>query len=284
MDKVELPITGMHCAACAKHIEEKLSATPGVQQAAVNFATSRATVAYDPEATGIRALMNAVQDAGYGTAGVAQVLFVVDDSARPSGSASPLERELEKLPGVASASFNLSAMEVRVEYLLGKTDVQSIRRAIEQFGYHVQELPDEAREDWEDSARKAEYRELLRKFWVAAAFSLPVLVIAMSHSRISLLDFPGVNWLQLALTTPVVFYSGRQFYRGAWLAFKHRLADMNTLIAVGTGTAYVYSVAATVAPGFFATDSGHRGMSDMSAAPPVYFEAASVIIALILLG
>lgn len=284
MEKVDLTIKGMHCAACASHIEEKLSATPGVQQAAVNFATLRATVAYDPDATDIRALTNAVKEAGYDTTGIAQVVFVVDDSARPSGSAKPLERELEKLPGVVGASFNLSAMEVRVEYLLGKTDVESIRRAIEDFGYRVQELPDAAKEDWEAAAREAEYRELRRKFWVAAAFSLPVLVIAMSHGRISALNFAGVNWLQLALTTPVVFYSGWQFYRGARLAFKHRLADMNTLIAVGTGAAYVYSVAATVAPGFFATDLRHRGMSGMSAAPPVYFEAASVIIALILLG
>ena len=87
---------------------------------------------------------------------------------------------------------------------------------------------------------------------MAALLSLPVLVIAMSHGRISALDFAGVNWLQLALTTPVVFYSGWQFYRGAWAAFRHRLADMNTLIAVGTGAAYLYSVAATIAPDFFA--------------------------------
>ncbi|HEV2762614.1 MAG TPA: copper-translocating P-type ATPase, partial [Pyrinomonadaceae bacterium] len=135
-----------------------------------------------------------------------------------------------------------------------------------------------------------------RKFIVAAMLSLPVLVIAMSHGRIPLLDFAGADWLQLALTTPVVFYCGAQFYRGAWAAFRHRAADMNTLVAVGTGAAYLYSTAATLAPRFFAGATpadampGMTGMTDaahvsaMTSAVPVYFEAASVIIALLLLG
>src|SRR5262249_23703755 len=107
------------------------------------------------------------------------------------------------------------------------------------------------------------------------------LLIAMSHGRIAALNFAGNEWLQLALTTPVIFYSGRSFYRGAWSAFRHRFADMNTLIAVGTLAAYGYSLAATVAPGFFMP--GHQGMAGMPG-PPVYYEAAGVIIALILLG
>jgi P-type Cu+ transporter len=286
-DTVELPITGMTCAACARHIEQNLASTPGVGHASVNFATSRATVSYDPHQTNIRALMESVRQAGYDTAGTAQAVFVVHDSARPAGSPKPLEDRLKKLPGVVNASFNLSNMNVRVEYLPSKADLRTIRRAIEELGYSVNqpsELQDEQVEDWEAASRQAEYQELRRKFWVAAALSLPVLVIAMAHGKIAFLDFPGVNWLQLALTTPVVLYSGSQFYRGAWIAFRHRFADMNTLIAVGTGAAFVYSVAATIAPGFFETNIAHRGMKGMSETAPVYFEAAGVIITLILLG
>jgi Cu+-exporting ATPase len=111
----------------------------------------------------------------------------------------------------------------------------------------------------------------------------------MSHGRFAWLDRPWVNWLQLLLTTPVVFYCGAQFYRGAFAAFRHRAADMNTLIAVGTGAAYVYSLLATAAPRFFATAVAAQPMPGMAgvagrAMVPVYFEAASVIIALILLG
>ncbi len=289
-ERVDLPITGMTCAACARRIERRLNKTPGVRRAGVNFATSRATVEYSPQATSVGHLIEAVKDVGYGTAGTARADFIVDDSARPAGSSQQLEKHLGRQPGVTRVSFNLGTMEVRVEYLPGATEVKKIRAAIEEFGYRVREVSgsgDEAAADSERAARAAEYRDLRRKFLVAAALSLPVLVIAMSHGRISFLDFPGVNWLQLALTTPVVFYSGWQFYRGAWAAFRHRAADMNTLIAVGTGAAYLYSVAATIVPNFFAADaSGHEAMSGMGGAQmtPVYFEAASVIIALILLG
>ena len=168
-DRIELPITGMTCAACANHIEKALAGTPGIRQAIVNFATRRATVVYQP----------------------------------------------------------------------GKADAGAIRRVVEGLGYGVATVPggeaDEA--DAEERASEGEYRGLLRKFWVAAVLSLPVLTIAMSHGKIAALNFTGVEWLELALTTPVVFYSGRQFYRGAWSALLHRFADMNTLIAVGTGAA-----------------------------------------------
>jgi Cu+-exporting ATPase len=219
LERVDLPITGMTCAACARRIERKLSKTEGVQNAGVNFATARATVEFDPQATGIGKLIDAVTDIGYG------------------------------------ATYTEDAGEA---------------------------------EDVEKAAREAEYLELKRKFLVAAILSVPVLLLAMSHGSIESLNFTGANWLQLILTTPVVFYCGLQFYRGAWTALRHRAADMNTLIALGTGTAYLYSVAATVAPDSFAivrsdVMSSMSGMIDTYEVP-VYFEAAAVIIALILLG
>jgi Cu+-exporting ATPase len=293
-ERCDLPITGMTCAACASRIERQLNRAEGVNKASVNFATSRATIEFDPERTGVRKIMGVVEKTGYGTTGTAHAEFVVDDSARPSGASAPLEHHFARQPGVVDASFNLGDMRVRVEYLSGMIDARTLHRAVEEFGYRVKDVPgaggDAAETDALEQAHAAEYRDLLRKFWTAAILSLPVLVIAMSHGRIPWLDFPGVNWLQLALTTPVVFYSGWQFYRGAWAAFRHRAADMNTLIAVGTGAAYLYSVAATVAPGSFvpptAGGAGHGAMGHDFAPPmaPVYFEAAGVIIALILLG
>ena len=206
-ERVDLPIGGMTCAACARRIERQLSKAPGVRTAGVNFATESAAVEFDPAATTVDDLIGTVEDAGY----------------------------------------------------------------------RVKETPQELAEDSERTSQSAEYRELQVKFWLAAALSLPVLIIAMSHGRIPWLDFPGVNWLQLLLTTPVIVYCGAQFYRGAWAAFKHRAADMNTLIALGTGAAYLYSAAVTVFPRLV-PHVGH------GASPAVYFEAAGVIIALILLG
>src|SRR6059058_4367410 len=180
--RVDLPVTGMTCAACARRIERRLAKTPGVNAANVNFATQRATVDYDPRRTGVRQLAGAVEEVGY---------RVIDVTAADGG---------------ASAS--------RVE----------------------------------EEARRAERRDLARRFTVAAVLSLPVLVISMSHGAVALFNVPWINYLQLALTAPVVFYSGAPFYRGAWAALRHGAADMNTLIATGTGAAFVYSVVATLAP------------------------------------
>lgn len=286
-ERVDLPITGMTCAACANRIEKQLKRQTGVDACSVNFATAKATVNYNPEKTNVAALVQTVKDTGYDTAGTARAEFAVDDSIRPSGSGTQLENHLSKQRGVVKTNFNLATMKVSVEYLPNNTDLKQIRTAIEDFGYRVHEVSGNA-EEAEDSLEHAhaeEYAELKKKFWLAAVLSLPVLVIAMSHGSIEFLNFAGVNWLQLILTIPVVFYSGAQFYRGAWAAFRHRAADMNTLIAVGTGTAFIYSVAATVFPSFFMAAT-HSSMSGMSSAMevPVYFEAASVIIALILLG
>lgn len=114
-ERVDLSITGMSCAACARRIEQALGGTPGVRRAVVNFATSKATVEYDPKATTVRGLMGTVTSAGYDTAGTARAEFVVDDSARPSGSAQPLQDHLNGLRGVVDASFNLGTMQVRVD-------------------------------------------------------------------------------------------------------------------------------------------------------------------------
>lgn len=288
-ERVDLPITGMTCAACANRIEKKLKRQTGVDSCSVNFATSKATINYDPNKTGVADLINTIKDVGYDTAGTNKIEFVVDDSARPSGSGVQLENHLKKVRGVIKANFNLATMQVSVEYLPSASDTKQIRAAVEDFGYKVREVSGtgESAEDSLEHAHAEEYAELKRKFWIAAVLSLPILVIVMSHGRIELFNFPGVNWLQLVLATLVVFYSGWQFYRGAWAAFRHRAADMNTLIAVGTGTAYIYSVLATIFPSFFANAVGQTmNMPGMESVPsvPVYFEAASVIIALIVLG
>lgn len=187
------------------------------------------------------------------------------------------------------AGVNFATERATVVYDPKVASVNQLIEAVREVGYDTSGVTpvDSVADDSENAARNSEYQKLRRKFLFAALLSLPVLVIAMSHGRIPFLDFPGINYLQLVLTTPVVFYSGWQFYRGAWAALRHRAADMNTLIAVGTGAAYLYSVAATIAPGYFsgtANSGAMAGMGGMNNAPPVYFEAASVIIALILLG
>jgi Cu+-exporting ATPase len=195
-ERVDLPVSGMSCAACARAVENQLTATVGVTSAHVNFATSTATVTFDPARAAVRNLVDAIEELGYGVP--------------------------QSLAG------------------------------------------ENAGEDVEEQAREREYAALQRRLWLAAAFAVPVVVLGMWPGRMHL---AAMNWIQLALTAPVVFYAGAPFYKGAWTALRHRSANMNTLIALGTGAAFLYSLAVTVR-------GGHQ----------VYYEAAAVIVTLILLG
>ena len=213
-----VPVIGMHCAACASRIEGALKLAPGVARAAVNYATGRATVEYDPAATGPGRLVEVVRAVGYDAV----------------------------VPTPADAGGGESRVEV--------------------------------------AARDDDFQRTRTKFLVAAALTLPVAVMAMAGhfgpALANALDFPGRVWAELALTTPVLFWCGREFFTGAWAAARHRAADMNTLVALGTLSAYAYSVVATVAPGWLAV-GGHAGHG---AAVGVYYEVAAVIVTLILLG
>ncbi len=158
-ERCDLPVTGMTCAACARRIEKQLVRAPGVQSANVNFATGRATVDYDPRQTGLREIVGTVEDSGYGTAGQAQAVFTVDDSARPAGSGEPLESFLLSRRGVLGAQFNLATQAVTVDYQAGMTDVNSLRRAVEEFGYRVTPVPANGEgESEEDAVAKASAR------------------------------------------------------------------------------------------------------------------------------
>jgi len=157
-----------------------------------------------------------------------------------AGCVDRVEASLVRARGVRNAGVNLATDRATVDYDPAATNVDALIAAVEGAGYGARDATDlwlegaKAAEAAESRAKSEEYEELRRKFWIAAALSLPVLVIAMSHGKIRGLDSPWLNWLELLLTTPVVVYSGAQFYRGAWAAFRHRAADMNTLIALGT--------------------------------------------------
>ncbi|HLL71679.1 MAG TPA: heavy metal translocating P-type ATPase [Pyrinomonadaceae bacterium] len=199
-----------------------------------------------------------------------------------------IERRLRNAGGVESASVNFATARARVAYDRRATRPAQLIETIEEIGYGASDAAEEGAADREQEAVREEQRQLRRRFLVAAVLSAPVLLIAMSHGRIALFNVSWINWAQLALTLPVVCYSGWPFYQGAWTALRHRAADMNTLIATGTGAAFIYSLVVTIAPQAVAANADHSMMTAMSdnasPAAPVYYEAASVIIALILLG
>ena len=266
LEKANIYITGMTCTTCAATIGKALSEMPGVEKASVNFAAERAAVEYDPSRVNLAKIKDAVYQLGYGAA-TKKSIFPVGGMTCASCVAR-VEQALNSVPGVVSASVNLASEKATVEYVEG-TGYADLRRAVKDAGY---ELGAEAQtlEDVSTAAQR-DIRKIRDRFIVAGALGIIVLVLSLPWVP----SFSGRLYLLWALATPVQFWSGWRFYQGAWGALKHRTADMNTLIAVGSSAAYFYSVVAVLFPGLFAV-AGRGG--------DVYFDTAAVIIALILLG
>ncbi|OUL32749.1 heavy metal translocating P-type ATPase [Nostoc sp. 106C] len=191
-----------------------------------------------------------------------------------------VEDAIRSVSGVNQCSVNFGAEQATVEYDPRKTDLQAIQDAVDAAGYSAYPLQELAEEDdGEKTARLRESRHLLQKVAVGAVIGV-VLVIG-SLPMMTGLDLPLIPtwlhnpWVQLLLTTPVLFWCGADFYKNAWKAFKRHTATMDTLVSLGTGAAYIYSLAVTVFPGFLIA----QGLM-----PDVYYEAAVVIIVLLLLG
>ena len=263
-EKASIHITGMTCTTCARTIAKGLSHTPGVKQADVNFASEKASLEYDPANVNLAKIKDTVSQLGYGVATKKSIFPVIGMTC--ASCVARVEEALSSVPGVVSANVNLASEKATVEYLEG-TAVADMRRAVKDAGY---ELGPEA-QALEDvtTATKREIRVVRNRFIVAAILAAVIMALGFGPS------FPGKPYLLWALATPVQFWAGLRFYRGAWGALKHKTSDMNTLIAVGTSVAYFYSMIAVVAPGLFITDLLE---------PHLYFDTSAMIIALILLG
>jgi Cu+-exporting ATPase len=201
---LEIPVTGMHCAACVGRVQHAVEGD-GVSSAVVNLMTNSATVAFDPAVVTPEALVERIKTTGYG-------------AALPAGTQSDAERQ-----------------------------------------------------DEQDQTRRAEYLDYRRKGIASLIIGIAVMLVPMSAAMTT----PAWPWILLAITTAVMVWAGRAFYLRAWAALRHRSADMNTLIAIGTGSAYLYSLAATIDPNAFMSHG---------VAPGLYYEAVIIIIALILVG
>ncbi|MFQ5814747.1 MAG: cation transporter, partial [Anaerolineae bacterium] len=272
--RVELPIVNLDCATCVQTIERVLNGLDGVQKASVNFATAKAHVTYDPAQVFLSDMERAIRKAGYSVGGARTRIGIKD--LRCASCVTFIEDTLKATPGVLKASVNVATQHADVEYLLGTATLPTLRRAIESTGYKPVEPPTGAPpEDAERASRLAEYRDLNKRFVVAGVLAAAVLVLTFGEFIPGLRAIPPqLNWIILfVLTTPVLFWSGSRFFVGAWSAFRHRTADMNTLIALGTGAAYVYSTVATFLPRLL--PEGLRA---------VYFDTTAIIVALILMG
>jgi Cu+-exporting ATPase len=238
---VTLPVTGMTCAACQSRVQRQLSRAPGVVDASVNLLMGSATVTYDPAISSPAALVQRVLDTGYGAELPSAVDDVVEQLAARDATTSH-EYEALRVRAIVSGVAGAVAMLASMPLMASNAHV----------GMGVVADP------------------FMR--WVMQALS-PFLQSAMPW--LYAIPTAVLTWSLLAMTLGVMFWAGRQFYVSAWQALRHRSADMNTLVAVGTGAAFLYSVLATVVPELFT----RHGV-----APDVYYEAVVFIIALILTG
>ncbi len=263
-EKANIRVVGMTCTNCAATIEKGLAETPGVEKANVSFASEKASVEYDPSKVDLNKLQETISGLGYGVATRKSVFPVGGMTC--AACVNRVEEALSSVPGVVSANVNLASDKATVEYA-EDTTFADLRKAVDDAGY---ELGTEA-EKLEDvtAASQRELRGVRNRFIFAAVLAALIMLLMWLPA------FTGRPYLLWALATPVQFWAGWRFYKGAWGALKHRTADMNTLVAVGTSAAYFYSMIAVIFPGLFTTVGDGIGL---------YFDTSAMIIALILLG
>ena len=282
--KFELSVEGMTCASCVGRVERVLKKLPGVQEAVVNLATEKASLTVEDPVQAALILpqaIAAIEKAGYAVP--AQSVDLQVDGMTCASCVGRVERALKKVPGVQNAVVNLATERATVQ-LQGGTDVSRLIAAIEKAGYEARPVMQQAAVSGEDvtAQRQAAERESLKKSLLfAAVFALPVFLLEMGghmvpafHHWIAETIGTQSSWyIQFVLTAIVLFGPGRRFFEKGVPALLRGAPDMNSLVAVGTTAAFAYSVVATFMPSLLPAGTVN-----------VYYEAAAVIVALILLG
>ncbi len=278
--QLTVPVIGMTCANCVTSVERNSKKAAGVAGSSVNFASEKLTIEYDaaiskPQEV-LAEVIGRVEKAGYQIPTATVELSLVGMTC--TNCANTIERRLNKVEGVIRAEVNYASEKATVQYVAGMIGRADLAAAVRKAGYDVVEsADDEALEDAEAMARQAEIRHQTQRLVVGILFSLPLLIVSMGR------DFnlfghwahaTWVNWLFLALATPVQFWVGWDYYVGAYKALRNGSANMDVLVAMGTTVAYVYSVAVLIA----------LTLGNATLGAHVYFETAAVIITLIVLG
>ncbi|MBI5055367.1 MAG: copper-translocating P-type ATPase [Nitrospirae bacterium] len=276
--RIDLPVTGMSCAACSARVQTALSKIKGVEAAAVNLAAEKATIHFNPAETSVDEFINTIKDIGYGVS-VSKITLPIKGMTC-AACVARVHNALSSLNGVLSASVNFATEKATIEYVPAQAGIREFKKVIRDAGYDIIEI--EKGEDVvekEKQERERAYKKLRLKFITGAALAVPLLLLMFSQMA----SIPVINripmhvnfFIQFIIATPIQFWVGWQFYTGAISAARHRTTNMNTLIAVGTSAAYIYSVTATFFPSVFEI-KGYTAEA--------YFDTSAAIIVLILLG
>jgi Cu+-exporting ATPase len=280
VSRLSLPVEGMTCASCVGRVERALKAVPGVDSASVNLATERADLTFsgtaDPQAA-----VHAIENAGYNVREETTELAIEEMTC--ASCVGRVEKALNQIPGVLEANVNLATERARVRHLAGVVSITDLEAAVENAGYRPRRLSTAtaSTEDQDTERREHEARGLRRSLLIAAILTLPVFILemgshlipAMHHWVLGVLGEQTSWYLQFVLTSLVLFGPGLRFFRKGIPALLRGAPDMNSLVSVGTVAAYGYSVVTTFIPEVLPQGTAN-----------VYYEAAAVIVTLILLG
>jgi Cu+-exporting ATPase len=281
--QIDLRVGGITCPHCPPTIEKAVSSVAGITSARVNLANKVARVGYDPSRAKVTDILRAIRSVGY-SVGTATARIPIK-GMHCSSCVIRVELALQMMPGIVSARANLGPNAVDIEYQPEKIDFDAIRKTIASAGYRVAEPKIDVTSEVLDPAEAAneeEYRSLMRKFWFAAAISVPVMALSYPDLIPGLRDWMPMGsgtrrivWSLLGiLSLPVLVWAGSQFFIGMWDALRHRAANMHTLIAIGISAAYAYSVVAVAWPGLFPN----------MALAEVFWDVTDVVVALVVLG
>jgi len=283
MNSVQLKIGGMTCSACAKAIERAVGKLPSAKDVSVNYATEKLSVSYDEQKLALDEVKKAVIRAGYEVieAETGKEITIPIGGMTCSACAVAIEKATGKLPGVEIASVNFATEKLKIKYDSSKLRISEIKQAIVKAGYQPLEIDNTQQVDGDKLRKEKEIKVLWRKFIVSLIFSVPLLYIAMG----GMLGWPLPSFLdpmhypfqyalvELVLTIPIVI-AGYRFYTVGFKAIWRRQPNMDSLIAMGTSAAVLYSVYSTY----------RISQGDFHFVEDLYFETAGVIITLILLG
>ena len=284
VQRIELPVTGLgHASHGAPALEQTLRGLVGVKKATVNAKTGRAFVEYEPARVRVEDFVDEIRRAGFGVNRATRRLRV--EGLYCSACVNTIESALKNTAGVLDANLNAATQELSVEYVPALTNLDAIRRAVEAAGpYQTTEATAATPEglDKEQQATDQEYKTLMRKWWFAAALGAPTMILSYPYLFPILRDgLPRggdalrMVWMAMGLASlAVLIYSGGQFFTGMWEGFKRRSANMHTLIAIGTGVAWIYSTIALLFPQIFPSAE----FTD------VYYDVTVVVTGLVVLG
>ena len=263
-----LPLEGVDSEHCALIVDKRLSKIAGITAHKVELNNSRAVINTNGDLEVVPNAVKAIRSLGYDVDTVKKNFPVLNMSCASCAASS--QSILENQPGVVNVSVNYANATAQVEYIPTITDAPKLKQALQSIGYDLMIDESEAAKDTLEQLHQQKYEQLRKRTIATIVLSVPIVIIGMFLMNISY-----GNYIMWALATPVVFIFGKQFFTGAFKQIKHGSANMDTLVALSTGVAYLFSVFNTIYPQYWRS----RGLE-----AHVYFEAAAVVVAFILLG